>query len=62
MRVVFATEPALESAVRERIEAAVARGHLTGPDGVETRWRRRESAAADLRPNELALAERLRTG
>jgi hypothetical protein len=62
LRVVFAAEPALESTVRERIEAALARGHLTGPDGVETRWRRRESAAGDVGPDELALAERLREG
>ncbi len=48
LRVVFATEPAHETDVRERIDQALAREELHGPQGV-TRWR-----VLRTRPGELS--------
>ncbi|MHA4854631.1 hypothetical protein L1080_034660 [Rhodococcus sp. MSC1_016] len=38
IRVVFAVDPAHESAVRCRIERALATGHLCGPGVANTEW------------------------
>jgi hypothetical protein len=47
LRVLFAVEPELESAVRRRIEAALAEGHLDGPEG-EVWWTMTSRRYGDL--------------
>ncbi|KAF0959213.1 MULTISPECIES: hypothetical protein [Rhodococcus] len=41
LRIVFAVDTSRESAVRARIELALAAGHTCGPDGTITRWQLR---------------------
>jgi hypothetical protein len=59
LRVLFAAEPAAEAEVRGRIDAALSRGSLTGPDGVTTRWQLRDAHPGLLRDDEAGHAERL---
>jgi hypothetical protein len=59
LRVLFAAEPAAEAEVRGRIDAALARASLDGPDGVATRWRFRTARPGLLRKDEAGHAERL---
>lgn len=59
LRVLFAAEPAAEAEVRRRIEAALARDGLTGPDGTITHWQLRRAQAGQLRDDEAQQAEQL---
>jgi hypothetical protein len=59
LRTLFVVEPARESVARERIDAALRRGRLVGPDGRESRWRVRASRASAVRPDELGHARRM---
>ncbi|MFC0533797.1 hypothetical protein [Phytohabitans kaempferiae] len=59
VRVLFATEPASESLVRQRIDLALAGGEFRGPDGLVTRWRLRTSQPSDITAAEIDHAERL---
>ena len=59
LRVLFATAPGMEAAVRARITAALRRGHLRGPDGALTVWRLRSSQRSAVRPGEATHAHRL---
>ncbi len=43
VRVLFATEPEREHEARYRIDAGLAAGCLTGPEGGTTRWRLQSS-------------------
>ncbi|WP_090758539.1 hypothetical protein [Nonomuraea maritima] len=60
VRVLFATAPEAEDDVRRRIDAALARGTLEGPDGTTTRWRLVHTAPTHLTAEEQPHAERLR--
>lgn len=62
LRTLFATEPDLEATVRHRIDAALSRGELTGPDGAMTRWQLIVSRSSDVLAEETDHAERLRNG
>jgi hypothetical protein len=59
LRILFATAPDQEDLVRRRIDAALSGGELSGPDGVTTRWRLRDSRTGELTPAEADHAERL---
>jgi hypothetical protein len=59
LRVLFATEPAAEAEVRRRIQAALSRSSLTGPDGLTTHWRLLSAQPALLRADESQHAEQL---
>jgi hypothetical protein len=59
VRVLFATEPAHEAAVRDRITAALSAGHLDGPDGIATQWKLLHSAESPVSANEVDHADRL---
>ena len=59
LRVLFAAEPGAEAEVRGRIEAALSRADLLGPDGVTTRWQVRSSRPGLLRADEAGHAQRL---
>jgi hypothetical protein len=59
LRVLFATEPAAETEVRHRIDAALGRGSLEGPDGITTRWQLRGSQPGLVLPDEAKHAEQL---
>jgi hypothetical protein len=59
LRVLFAAEPAAETEVRRRIEEALSRDGLTGPDGVTARWQLTSGQPGQLRDDEAELAERL---
>jgi len=59
VRVLFAAEPHLEGAVRERIESALSGGQLRGPDSTITRWRLRDSRHGTVSAAEADHAERL---
>ena len=59
LRVLFAAEPAAEAEVRQRIEAALSRDSLTGPDGVVTHWPLRGAQAGRLRDDEAQQAAQL---
>lgn len=58
VRVLFATEPDREAAVRDRIAAALAAGHLESPDGT-TDWELLSAAESPVSPEETDHAERL---
>ena len=59
VRVLFATDPAEEVAVRTGIDAALSAGFCDGPDGTRTRWTLRSSAAGVVTASEHAHAARL---
>jgi hypothetical protein len=59
LRVLFAAEPAAEAEVRRRIEAALARAELAGPDGATTRWKLLAAHPGTLRADEAGHAARL---
>lgn len=52
LRVLFATDAADERRVRRLIDAALAGGELTGPDGRVTTWRLKSTADGRVRPDE----------
>jgi hypothetical protein len=58
LRILFATEPEEESAVRADIDAALTGGQLAD-DGRLTGWQPSYSRPSDVRPDEQAHAERL---
>jgi hypothetical protein len=62
LRILFAAEPAVESEVRRRIDAALAAGQLPGPDGVLARWQLRGSRRGQVAASEADHAERLIRG
>ncbi|XVQ08719.1 hypothetical protein ACQP1W_40145 [Spirillospora sp. CA-255316] len=57
LRVLFAADPADETEVRARIEAALSAGVLDGPDGVTTRWQLAEARPGPVRSEETEHAE-----
>jgi hypothetical protein len=57
VRIVFATDD--EADARRTLEAALATGEFTGPDGGATRWTVVSSEPADLVDAEHSLGERL---
>jgi hypothetical protein len=59
VRVLFAADPAAASAVRSRIDAALAAGFCDGPGGARTRWTLRTSAPGVVDASERAHAARL---
>jgi hypothetical protein len=59
LRTLFAVEPDRENEVRERIAIALASGRLVGPDGRESRWRRRSDGPSAVRADEQDHARRL---
>lgn len=59
VRILFAAEPADEAEVRNRIEAALSRGYLDGPEGVTTRWQFRGAQPGSVQENEVQHAARL---
>ena len=59
LRVVFATEPSSEAEVRTRINAALAEGTRTDPDGKRSQWRLDQAYPANLTPEELDLGRRI---
>ncbi|MFB9208585.1 hypothetical protein ACFFV7_45910 [Nonomuraea spiralis] len=59
VRVLFAAEPDAEDEVRSRIDTALARGTLKGPDGVTSRWRLLDTRPGRPRAEELPHAEQL---
>lgn len=59
LRVLFATDPGTETAVRQRIESALSTGQLEGPDGVITQWQLHRSQRSDIRAEEKDHAELL---
>jgi hypothetical protein len=59
LRVLFATEPSAEADVRSRVEAALSRSSLMGPDGVTTRWQVRSAQPGLIRKDETRHAGRL---
>jgi hypothetical protein len=62
LRILFATEPPLEDTVRQRIDLALSRGHLPGPQGEHTRWHLRLSRRSTVSPEEMDHATRLARG
>ena len=58
VRVVFAAAPDDEAEVRRRIEAALAAGGTTGPDGTESSWRLVEAGPTEVRDDERQRAAR----
>lgn len=59
VRVVFVSEPEREGIVRVRIDRALRRGRLLGPDGVTTTWRLRTSTVGVVGDDERDRARRL---
>jgi hypothetical protein len=59
IRVVFAATPDVQAEVRRRIEAALAGGGTSGPDGTVSRWRLVETGPDELRDDERDLGMRL---
>jgi hypothetical protein len=62
IRTLFASEPGDEALVRGRIDQALARQRLDGPDAVVTEWRLESSGSADVSADEADHAGRLTTG
>jgi len=59
LRILFAAEPADEGEVRDRIEAALVGGSVTGPDGQTSRWTLVRTDPGVIEPGERAHGERL---
>ncbi len=60
VRTLFVTEPELEATVRDRINAALSRGRLQGPDAAATEWHVRSSTSAAVSAEEAEQAQRLK--
>lgn len=60
LRVLFAVEPEREELARGRIDAALAGGHLEGPDDLVTTWELHTSARGEVQAQEFDHAERLK--
>jgi len=61
VRTLFATEPDKEGTVRERIDDALSRGHIEGPEGLITRWQLRTSRRSEVAAEEATHAAQLVT-
>ncbi|MER5184138.1 hypothetical protein ABT009_38390 [Streptomyces sp. NPDC002896] len=59
LRTLFATEPATEGVVRDRIDRALSAGRMQGPDALVTRWRLHSSGRGETTAEEARHAERL---
>ncbi|MGH3930630.1 MAG: hypothetical protein ACRDTF_11710 [Pseudonocardiaceae bacterium] len=59
IRILFATEPELETEVRHRIDGALSGGRLRGPDGATTCWQLSHSQVGTISPEEADHAEQL---
>jgi hypothetical protein len=59
LRVLFASEPAAETEVRDRIERALREAALTLPDGATARWRLLTAEPGAVRADETETAESL---
>jgi hypothetical protein len=59
LRTLFAAEPSAEEVVRQRIESALSRGRLAGPDGTATSWELRTSRPSEVTTGEADHAARL---
>jgi hypothetical protein len=59
LRILFATEPEAESAVRDLIDSALARGALEGANGAGTHWQLQSSDKACVTVEEKGHGERL---
>jgi hypothetical protein len=59
IRILFATEPDSEAAVRDLIDSALASGALEGPSGAGTRWRLESSHTGCVTLDEQPHGERL---
>ncbi|MER6346489.1 hypothetical protein ACWC10_16310 [Streptomyces sp. NPDC001595] len=55
----FAVEAAVEAEVRSRLEAALSRSGLDGPDGTTTHWNLRDARPGVLRADETDHARHL---
>lgn len=62
LRVLFASEPAVEAHVRARIEQALSGAGITGPDGVTSHWRLLRANPSTVRAGEAEHVERLVRG
>ncbi|BFU43823.1 hypothetical protein [Krasilnikovia sp. MM14-A1004] len=62
LRILFATAPDRVDEVRGRIDAALAAGRFTGPEGGVSRWRTVDSGCARLAAEERPHARRLLHG
>jgi hypothetical protein len=59
VRVLFVAEPADETEVRRRVDAALRRGNVTGPDDRVTHWRLVSSQHSPVRDDETEAARQL---
>lgn len=59
LRIIFATDPANETLVRERIDTALRECSLNGPDGRTSRWEFLDAGPGELDPSEARHARRL---
>lgn len=59
LRTLFVVEPELEGTVRERIDAALRLGAVTGPGEVHTTWELSGSGPSEVEAGELEHARRL---
>ena len=59
LRVLFAAEPDMESAVRGRIESALRNGELPGPQHSTTHWQLQSTNRSPVAADETAHAQRL---
>jgi hypothetical protein len=59
LRTLFVAEPELEGTVRERIDAALQSGAVTGPSEVHTTWQLASSGPSEVAAAELDHARRL---
>jgi len=62
LRILFATEPNKESAVRQLIDAALSAGRLDDRDGPTARWGLLASERGEIRPEEMDHGQRLLHG
>jgi hypothetical protein len=62
LRILFATEPASEEDVPQRISAALTRGRLTAPDSLTSTWQLRTSSRSEVADEERRHADRLARG
>jgi hypothetical protein len=59
LRILFAAEPDAEDLVRQRINDALSRGQLEGPDAVNTRWQLQTCQSSEVTAEEADRAESL---
>jgi hypothetical protein len=59
LRILFATAPDRVDEIRDRIDAALAAGHFTGPDGRSAGWQAVSSGCARIVPEDRPQARQL---